>query len=443
MALLAPGHTVVMPLVAMVGVGEPYTCSRGGCAPDQRPTEARRLWPPRPAPYTAVGGEAVTDEDVHGDSEQVPCAYCNKWPACINRDGLASPPLCFECRLNEFKNYRAAQEEGRRRFEEQRDRERHERFAEAERQRLAKQERMRRAWDTYEAIPAEAKVYRAPRDGGYYRDAILPLGPGELDGERVAVYDWEQRPVARTLDEAREKGWDYFHPEIGWIRGGRKPEREHPDNVGKLARSAGPAMRELHLGEYRKLGGQWPLPKTLQDHVFDLEDRRAELEREIRLAEPRKVLAREFCESVDEIDADVERYGSELERIDAAIAAIKGAAAAPAAEAPGEGDAATTHTGEIDRQRDADVDLAQRDETEGQGIGYGAFESTEHFLRVMKIAVPAVRAQGLAPSQPNVSKWLCKQTNQPHASPTTLKYWRRQSRLRHWEEVIAQVDAES
>lgn len=39
--------------------------------------------------------------------------------------------------------------------------------------------------------------------------------------------EWtEERPVALTLGEAKEKRFDYLHPELGWIRQGYKLERD-------------------------------------------------------------------------------------------------------------------------------------------------------------------------------------------------------------------------
>lgn len=34
------------------------------------------------------------------------------------------------------------------------------------------------------------------------------------------------RPVAKTMEEAREKQWDFYHPEFGWIRYGFKMEKD-------------------------------------------------------------------------------------------------------------------------------------------------------------------------------------------------------------------------
>lgn len=40
------------------------------------------------------------------------------------------------------------------------------------------------------------------------------------------------RPVAASLEEAKAKGWDFHHPQLGWIRRGRKVEKDYPENDG-------------------------------------------------------------------------------------------------------------------------------------------------------------------------------------------------------------------
>lgn len=98
---------------------------------------------------------------------------------------------------------------------------------------------------------AELGVTEAP-DGGYHRhrprntnfefDASDPKA--ELKGLLVA-YDRElvPHPVvlpiatdAASLEEARKKavaaGADFYHPKHGWLRWGRKREREAPENLG-------------------------------------------------------------------------------------------------------------------------------------------------------------------------------------------------------------------
>ncbi|RJQ55628.1 MAG: hypothetical protein C4521_01815 [Actinobacteria bacterium] len=48
-----------------------------------------------------------------------------------------------------------------------------------------------------------------------------------------------ERQVASTLEEAQEaakkgKVMDYFDPVLGWIRRGKKVERDYPENEGEL-----------------------------------------------------------------------------------------------------------------------------------------------------------------------------------------------------------------
>ena len=57
------------------------------------------------------------------------------------------------------------------------------------------------------------------RNGGLYRTITV-----ESDGQPRKV----RRPVALSLEEARKQQADYYHPQYGWIRGGRKMEKEHP-----------------------------------------------------------------------------------------------------------------------------------------------------------------------------------------------------------------------
>jgi hypothetical protein len=63
----------------------------------------------------------------------------------------------------------------------------------------------------------------------------LPPGAERVDGVLVRRVEmssmgggtWEKlRPVALTLEEARAKKQDYYHPELGWIREGWKLEKD-------------------------------------------------------------------------------------------------------------------------------------------------------------------------------------------------------------------------
>ena len=51
---------------------------------------------------------------------------------------------------------------------------------------------------------------------------------------RVEIVRWQTRPVADDLETAQLKAWDFYHPTRGWIREGRKAERDYdytPDKV--------------------------------------------------------------------------------------------------------------------------------------------------------------------------------------------------------------------
>lgn len=64
----------------------------------------------------------------------------------------------------------------------------------------------------------------------------LPPGAELIDGRvmrrlKVSTNGRERevlRPVAFTLKDARDNQADYFDEELGWIRNGRKTERENP-----------------------------------------------------------------------------------------------------------------------------------------------------------------------------------------------------------------------
>ena len=70
------------------------------------------------------------------------------------------------------------------------------------------------------------------RDGELYRDKVIPSADGT---EYVQV-----RPVARTLEEAKAKGWDFwFSEERGWYINGFKWESDTPTEVIMRDGSAG------------------------------------------------------------------------------------------------------------------------------------------------------------------------------------------------------------
>ncbi len=47
------------------------------------------------------------------------------------------------------------------------------------------------------------------------------------DDRPVAIARWQNRPVAEDLETAQLKAWDFYHPTRGWIREGRKAERDY------------------------------------------------------------------------------------------------------------------------------------------------------------------------------------------------------------------------
>jgi len=70
------------------------------------------------------------------------------------------------------------------------------------------------------------------RDGHLYRDKVIPSQDGT---ERIQV-----RPVARTLEEAKAKRWDFFFSEErGWYINGFKWESDTPTEVIMRDGSAG------------------------------------------------------------------------------------------------------------------------------------------------------------------------------------------------------------
>jgi hypothetical protein len=42
----------------------------------------------------------------------------------------------------------------------------------------------------------------------------------------------DARSIARAQAEAATLQHDFYHPTYGWLRWGRKPERDHPENLG-------------------------------------------------------------------------------------------------------------------------------------------------------------------------------------------------------------------
>jgi hypothetical protein len=185
-------------------------------------------------------------------------------------------------------------------------------------------------WASYDAMPPEARVYCDPGDGHYKRNVPKPLGGADLNGERIVVFETEARPVARSPEEAKAHRRDYFHPvecPCGqsfetWIRDGRKPERERTENLGQVVLEQSPAPRHMSVRDFQAAGGCWPPPRSLWDDVYDLQERRNELEREVRFADARRDLANAFGWPHDAVDADERRHRGELKRIIRALAGI-------------------------------------------------------------------------------------------------------------------------
>lgn len=85
---------------------------------------------------------------------------------------------------------------------------------------------------SYEAILHGQGVRR--RGGRLVREALQPRGRSQ-DGLSI-VYHKIERPVALTIEQARSEGSDYYDPNREtWVRGGLKPEREAPENLGSNA----------------------------------------------------------------------------------------------------------------------------------------------------------------------------------------------------------------
>jgi hypothetical protein len=76
------------------------------------------------------------------------------------------------------------------------------------------------------------------------RDVVVKPGHVEVvtgeDGRRYRrthAPETRQRHVAppgMSIEDARERGLDFFIPSAGWIRGGVKREQEYPENLGAV-----------------------------------------------------------------------------------------------------------------------------------------------------------------------------------------------------------------
>lgn len=68
------------------------------------------------------------------------------------------------------------------------------------------------------------------------------------DGSWVQPMVTRERHVAppgMTLEDAREKGLDFFSPQLGWIRGGAKREAEYPENLGMVDADTSLELEEI------------------------------------------------------------------------------------------------------------------------------------------------------------------------------------------------------
>lgn len=86
------------------------------------------------------------------------------------------------------------------------------------------------------------------KDGQLYRDVPRSAGiTTDESGRLLQQYDWVPRAVIlplatdpasveqgrmRAVNQNVHEPTDFLHPRHGWLRGGRKPEREAPENLG-------------------------------------------------------------------------------------------------------------------------------------------------------------------------------------------------------------------
>ncbi len=73
---------------------------------------------------------------------------------------------------------------------------------------------------------AQMELEKAPKEG----DVVAARGIRFVRDSKGRLVE---RRVAATLEEARREGWDFFHPQLGWIRRGFKREQEYPEQVGE------------------------------------------------------------------------------------------------------------------------------------------------------------------------------------------------------------------
>jgi hypothetical protein len=239
-------------------------------------------------------------------------------------------------------------------------------------------------WRSYDDLPTEAGVYLDPSDGRFKRNVRRPLRAAELDGERVAVYEHEPRPVALTLAEARERHWDYFHPADcpcggspgTWARQGRKHEREKVEARQSTPRADAQPMREIELKEFRHLGGRWPPERDSSDRLADLADDRWQEERALGLLKAEKKLAHAFGMPTGPINEELRARRAELKKlVKAKISLEKGS----------------------------------RGPLPGRPQGTGLFRNAAEFQAAVIEAGRALRRQGRAVTQENVAAVFSQQ----------------------------------
>lgn len=81
-----------------------------------------------------------------------------------------------------------------------------------------------------------------------------PLGTEKINGQlmrrlHITSADGstreQLRPVAASIEEAKEKRWDWYHPELGWIREGYKLERDR--DLGSILEDSTSAVPNPNL----------------------------------------------------------------------------------------------------------------------------------------------------------------------------------------------------
>ncbi len=66
-------------------------------------------------------------------------------------------------------------------------------------------------------------IPRGDQELDIYRDKVVPV---------IVTYDLSPAGIERALEAARNSNADFYHPEYGWITGGRKRAKDDPKNLG-------------------------------------------------------------------------------------------------------------------------------------------------------------------------------------------------------------------